>query len=73
MPKWDLERIAILETNQTNLMKEVGEIKVDVKAILEKLDNLENKFVLRQEFKVAIGVISVLGVMLWCVWYFFSK
>lgn len=73
MPKQDIERIAVLETNQSNIMKEMSEIKVDVKTILEKLDNLENKFVLRGEFKVAIGTISALAVIIGIITYFLDK
>lgn len=63
-PKKEWERIAVLETKQDNVTQKLTNIEGKIDDILNRFDTLESKFVLRQEFKVAIGVISALAILI---------
>lgn len=71
------KNIWVLQANQENMAKDLAEIKGDVKWLSVKfdelLDKLENKFVLRSEFKVALAVLSAISVVLWIIVYFSDK
>lgn len=53
------ERIARVEENQKATNATLGEVKKDVKAVLSRLDNLENVFVTRREIALVKAVIGV--------------
>ena len=69
------DRIITLELTTKNVMAEISEIKENVKtldtkvdvgfkAIADKIDNLENKFVLRVEFRVAMTILVAISTIL---------
>lgn len=75
------DRIITLELTTKNVMEEISELKTNVKtldtkvdmgfkAIADKIDNLENKFVLRIEFRVAMTILWAISVILWVIGYF---
>ena len=69
------DRIITLELTTKNVMKEISEVKENVKnldvkvddgfkAIADKIDLLENKFVLRVEFRVAMTILVAISTIL---------
>lgn len=40
--------------------------------IINKIDWLENKYVLRKEFAVWLSVIGAISVLLWIFWFFYK-
>jgi len=75
------DRIITLELTTKAVMKEIWEIKDNVKLldvkvaewfkdIIDKIENLENKFVLRIEFRVAMTILVAISTILWVVYYF---
>ena len=67
------ERIVVLETNQNNMTEKLNKMDSKIDMILDKFEQLEGKFVLRSEFKIAISVISALAVIIWVISYFIDK
>jgi peptidoglycan hydrolase CwlO-like protein len=64
----ETERIVALETNQNNIMKEISEIKWDVKTILEKIDCLDRKFApkrVESAMKVFLGTLCL--AVIWAI------
>ena len=65
----DFKIISMQEQNEkehTALLSVMQEIKKDIKW-------LEDKFVMRREFKVAVWLVSVFATILGIVWFFIGK
>lgn len=60
-----VERITALEVNQNNLMKEISEIKADVKELLAKFENLDNKYATKSS-------VNRIWVIIWSIIGFFA-
>ncbi len=56
-----------LEAGMEKLGDEIKEVKSDIKEVLQKIDNLDNKFVTRLEFKAVAAVFSIVVVAIWII------
>ena len=56
-----------LEAGMEKLGEEIKEVKWDIKEVLLKIDNLDNKFVTRLEFKSVAAVFTVVVSAIWVI------
>jgi len=64
------EQILTMNQKIDNVDKKLDEW---LKMLSDKIDSLENKFVLRVEFRVAMTVLIAISTILWILWYFMWK
>lgn len=67
----------VLDNKITNMVelnnKEHGEIKDILTSLSKKIDELENKYVTRLEFKAIVWFVWILSVLIGIVWFFLNK
>ena len=56
-----------LQIKMETIEKDLSEVKNNVKEILEKFDNLDERYTTRREFKAVVSVLGFIATALWVV------
>lgn len=56
-----------LQVKMETIEKDLIEVKSNVKEILDKFDNLDERYTTRREFKAVVSVLGFLATALWIV------